>query len=117
MRHHNKNKKLGLEKKTRTALTRGLVLNLIKKERITITETRAKVIRPMVEKMVTHAKTDTVAKRRLLAAKLFNSEAAIKKLFADIAPRYKSRSGGYLRITKLPQRIKDGAKMAVIEFV
>jgi large subunit ribosomal protein L17 len=117
MRHHNRNNKLGLERKTRTALTRGLILNLIKKEKIKITEARAKAIRPMIERMVTHAKIDTVAKRRLLATKIFNDQVAIKKLFTEIGPRYKDRNGGYIRITKLPQRIKDSAKMAVIEFV
>ena len=117
MRHHNKTKKLGLERKTRTALVRSLISSVIKKERVMMTETRAKVIRPQLERLVNHAKTDSLSKRRLVGAKLFNDVLLVKKLFIDIAPRYKSRSGGYTRITKLPPRLSDGAKMAVIEFV
>lgn len=117
MRHHNKTKKLGLERKTRTALVRSLITSLILKEQVRMTESRAKAIRPQVERLVTHAKVDTVAKRRLVASKLFNNETLVKKLFTEIAPRYKTRAGGYTRVTKLPARIKDGAKMAVIEFI
>lgn len=96
---------------------RGLALNLLKKERIMTTEAKAKELRPYMEKLVTHAKTDTIAKRRLLAERLFNQKSAIKKLFETVGPRYKDRSGGYIRVVKLPQRKSDGAKMAVIEFV
>lgn len=81
------------------------------------TEVRAKAIRPVVEKLVTMARKNTLAARRLLISRLQN-ERLVGKLMSDIAPRYTSRPGGYLRITKLAAvRKRDGAKMARIEFV
>jgi len=116
MRHHNANRKFGRETGQRAALLRSLAEALIKNNKIKTTEAKAKEIRPMVEKMVTRAKTNTLASRRLLIARLRN-EASVKELMETIAPRYTKRAGGYTRITKLPPRKSDGAKMAVIEFV
>ncbi|MBP9852086.1 MAG: 50S ribosomal protein L17 [Candidatus Pacebacteria bacterium] len=117
MRHHDNKRKFGLERKVRAALMHGLAFNLLNKGRIMTTEAKAKEIRPYVEKLITHAKTDTLAKRRLVSDRLMGKKTITKKLFEEIAPKYKTRDGGYLRITKLPPRIKDSAKMAVIELV
>ena len=119
MRHHNSNRKFGRETDQRRALIRGLMKDVITHGRITTTLARAKEIRPYVERIVTRAKTDTVATRRNISARLGNSETTTKKLFAEIAPKFKDRSGGYTRITKLPPRSArgDASPMAVIEFV
>lgn len=116
MRHHNANRKFGREKNQRSALIKALMYALIKEGRIQTTEAKAKEIRPIVEKLVTRAKTGTLASRRLIAERLGNREKA-QKLMKDIAPKYKDRNGGYTRIVKLPQRKSDGAKRAIIEFV
>ena len=81
------------------------------------TEAKAKEIRPLIEKMITKAKVDNVTNRRLIAARLFNNKDITKKLFEEIAPQFAERSGGYTRITKLPRRGHDAAKMAHISFV
>ncbi len=96
---------------------KGLVESLIKNERITTTEAKAKELRPKIEKMVTKAKNPTLATRRLLLKSLYNHETAVKKLVDSIAPRYSERKGGYTRIVKLTPRQGDASKMAVIEFV
>lgn len=117
MRHHNRNKKFGRERNVRNALMRSLARNLINEERITTTETKAKALRPFVERLVTAGRADTVAARRLVAARLGGRAPEAKKLVSEIAPRFKERPGGYTRIIKVAPRISDGAKMAVIEFV
>lgn len=93
------------------------MINLIRHGKIETTEARAKEIRPFVEKLVTLAKEDTVARRRLIASRLINQEDETAKLFGEYAPRYKDVQGGYTRIIKLPYRIADGAAKAIIEFV
>jgi large subunit ribosomal protein L17 len=69
----------------------------------------------MADRLITHAKNETLASRRLLATKI-STQRELKKLFEEIAPKYKKRSGGYTRIIKLPIRKNDSAKMAKIEF-
>lgn len=117
MRHHDKNRKFGRKKNGRVAFLRGLVLSLIKKEKIKTTEARAKEIKSVVEKIITRGKTDTLANRRVVLSRLYNQNTAVKKVFEEIAPRYKGRSGGYIRITKLAPRKSDGARLAYIEFI
>ena len=117
MKNHKSFRKFGREKNQRVAFVRGLLINLIRHGRIETTLARAKEIRPFVEKLVTLAKEDTVARRRLVASRLINQDAETAKLFTEYAPKYKSVSGGYTRILKLPTRISDGAEKAVIEFV
>ena len=117
MRHHNNKRKFGRDKNQRNALIHSLALNLIVRSKIKTTLAKARELRPFVEKLVTHAKTDTVAKRRLVMAKIANRRPETKKLFEKIAPQYLERKGGYTRITKLGQRLSDGAEMAYIEFV
>jgi len=86
------------------------------KERIQTTEARAKEIRPQVEKLVTLAKKQNLASLRLLLSRLPKGSAT--KLYYDVAPRYRDRTGGYLRILKTSiRRKRDSAKQAIIEFV
>jgi large subunit ribosomal protein L17 len=94
---------------------KSLALALITKERITTTEAKAKELRPYVEKLITKGKANDLASRRLIASKV--SIEASKKVVDVLAPKYKAREGGYTRIMKLPARISDGSKMAIIEFV
>ncbi len=116
MRHKKTGKKFSRKTNARRALTRSLAGNLILKEKIKTTETKAKETRRIVEKLVTKAKIDSVTNRRLIAEKL-GSSRRVAKLFEEIGPRYKERAGGYTRITKLPNRKSDGSSMAIIEFV
>ena len=117
MRHHNNKRKFGREKNQRNALINSLALNLIIRERIKTTEPKAKELRPFIEKIVTRAKKDDLASKRLIISKLSNRKKEVKKLFEEIAPRYANVNGGYTRILKLGARKSDGAKMAIIEFV
>lgn len=116
MRHLKKGRKFGLTRGKRRAFLRILMHNLIMEERIQTTEARAKEIRPKVEKMVTLAKKGNLPALRLLMRRLPKNSSY--KMFHEIAPRYKERRGGYLRIKKTSEvRMRDGAKQAVIEFV
>ena|SRR5665213_1073307 len=117
MRHHDHNRKFGRTHGQRAALMKGLVLAMIAHGRIETTEAKAKELRPMMEKMITKANDGTLASRRLVIARLYNRTAEGNKLVDTIAPKYKGRTGGYTRITKLPVRLSDASKMAVIEFV
>jgi large subunit ribosomal protein L17 len=100
----------------RRAFKKQIATSLITHGSITTTVERAKEIKPLVERYVTYAKTGQTAKLRSLLAVL--PKGAAEKMFYEIGPKYKSRTGGYLRITKnATQRMRDGAKMATIEFV
>ena len=116
MRHHSNKRKFGLEKNQRNALIKSLAYSLIKHERIETTLAKAKELRPYTEKLITRAKQSTLASRRLLISRTGN-ELGTKKLIETIAPKYKERNGGYIRIIKTGRRIKDGSPMAIIEFV
>ena len=117
MRHGNKNRKFGRERKVRNTFLKGLALDLIRHDSITTTEARAKELRKVVEPLVTLAKKDNTAAQRLAVSRLLNRKAETKKLFEEIAPKYADRNGGYTRITRLPVRKSDASPMAVIEFV
>src|ERR1700736_61708 len=116
MRHRNYGSKLGRQPAHRRATLRNLVTNVIEKERITTTITRAKPAKPIVEQMITLGKRDTLHARRQAAAYLM-TPGATKKLFADIAPRFSGRAGGYTRIIHAGFRIGDGAKLAILELL
>ncbi len=116
MRHLKRGRKFGREKKVRRSLIRSLLNNFIKAEKITTTKAKAKEIQPLVEKLITRAKKDTVSNRRLVARTL--APIQVKKLFGEIAPRYAEKKGGYTRIIKLGRRkIGDAGLMAIIELV
>ncbi|MGQ0680205.1 MAG: 50S ribosomal protein L17 [Actinomycetota bacterium] len=97
-------------------LLRGLAASLITEERIQTSEARAKLLRPFAEKLVTLGKANTIHSRRQALTVVEDSDV-VHKLFAEIAPRYSERSGGYTRILKLGPRKGDAAPMAIIEFV
>jgi large subunit ribosomal protein L17 len=124
MRHKVAGYKLGRSMAQRNALRRSLVTELIDHGRIQTTETKCKAIRDQAEKLVTIAKNsldgDTgkqVSARRLVAAQVDGGVDVVRKLFTDIAPRYRERKGGYTRIYKLGPRKGDNAPMALIEWV
>ena len=118
MKHGKKdNKKFSRLRGARISFMRNLGNDLIRTGKIETTETRAKAIRPRVERLVTIAKDGSVANRRLVTSRVGN-EKIVKKLFSDYGPKYAERKGGYLRIVKLAQsRKRDGTRMARIEFV
>jgi large subunit ribosomal protein L17 len=95
---------------------RSLARNLIRDTRIETTLAKAKEIRPFVEKLVTQAKTNSVASRRLLSTRI-QGAPEVKKLVDSIAPKYMDRKGGYLRIVRMPKRDLDASPMALVEFV
>lgn len=117
MKHHKTQRKLGRVRKVRTGLLRSLVRNLVLHERIETTIAKAKELRPQIEKLVTLAKKDTLASRRLIASRLGNDAEVSKKLHEVIAPRYKDRPGGYTRISKLGTFEDVKRDKTIIEFV
>lgn len=116
MRHRVAGRKFGRNTNQRKALFRNLAVSLILHERITTTDAKAKSIRPIVEKMVTMSREDTLHHRRLIMARL-NDERATAKLFDIIGPRFDGQPGGYTRIYKLGVRRGDAAPLAMIEFI
>lgn len=96
---------------------RSLARALVLEEKISTTESKAKALRPFIERLVTYAKKNTLASRRLAKMKL-GDDAAVKKLFAAIGPRYAERKGGYTRVVKRARRgVNDARKLAYIMFV
>ena len=116
MKHGIKGRKLNRTSSHRKALFMNLANALIKNELIKTTLPKAKDLRPIVEKLITLAKVDSLVNRRSVLAVLRNEEL-VNKLFTDIAPRVKDRSGGYTRIMKFGFRTGDKADMAIIELV
>lgn len=115
MRHGMAHRKLGRTSSHRRAMFRNQLASLIQSERIVTTLIKAKELRPLIEKMVTLGKNDTVHNRRNAARSL--DDTVIQKLFGDISARFTERPGGYTRIVKLGPRRGDGAEMAILEFV
>jgi large subunit ribosomal protein L17 len=116
MRHAVRGRKLGRTSSHREALFRNQLQSLVDKERIITTLPKAKELRPLAERVITHGKQGTVHARRWALRWLLRRDL-VKKVFDDIAPRFSDRPGGYLRIVKLGPRQGDGAEMAVIELV
>ena len=116
MRHQRKTIKLGRTAEHRKALLANQVCSLIEHQRIKTTLAKAKAARPLAEKMVTLGKNGSLHARRTALSTLRQKDA-VKKLFAEIAPRSTNRNGGYTRIVKLGQRKSDSASMAFLEWV
>lgn len=116
MRHRKSGSKLGRNSSHRKAMYRNMVVSLLRHELIKTTLPKAKELRRFVEPMITLAKEDSLHRRRLALARLGDREI-VQKLFADIAPFYKARPGGYLRILKCDFRKGDNAPMALVELV
>lgn len=110
-------RKLGVDNKHRRSMLANLTISLIMNESIGTTEARAKEARKMVEKMITYGKNGSLVSRRKALAFLMNNTAAVKKVFEELAPRYKDRNGGYTRILKLDERKGDDALMVILELV
>lgn len=100
----------------RKALHRNMVTSLFRSERIKTTKAKALAVRRTAEKMITRAKEDTVHNRRIVSGRLYD-EGIVAKLFTDIAPRMKTRNGGYTRIIKLGERKGDAAELVILELV
>jgi large subunit ribosomal protein L17 len=116
MRHKRAGYKLKRDVGGRKALLRGLVTSVIEHERVITTVPKAKAVKPLVEKMITLAKDDTLHARRQAAAFL-NTPASVKKLFDKLGARFGQRNGGYTRIVRLGWRKGDGAEQAMLELV
>lgn len=116
MRHQKKGRKLGTDASHTKAILRGLAIALLENGRIKTTETRAKEVRGLVERIISWGKRGDVHARRLALAEL-GDIALVKKVFDDIAPRFAEREGGYTRILKLGPRKGDAAPMVIIELV
>ena len=117
MRHRKKNRKLQRKRDERRALLRSFAVSFILKEKISTTKAKADEVKRFVERLITLAKKQNLASYRLLISRLNNQRAA-KKLYEEIAPKYKERKGGYTRIIKTAElRKRDGAELVILEFV
>ncbi len=116
MRHRLSGRQLGRNASHRKAMFRNMVTSLVEHELIKTTLPKAKELRRFAEPLITLAKVDSVANRRLAFARL-NSKQAVGKLFSELGPRYNTRPGGYLRVLKCGFRAGDKAPMAYVELV
>ena len=116
MRHRESGRKLNRNSSHRKAMFRNMAVSLMQHEMIKTTLPKAKELRRVAEPLITMAKTDSVARRRLAFSRL-RDRAIVTKLFNELGPRYKERPGGYLRILKCGFRAGDKAPMAMVELV
>ena len=116
MRHRNSGRALSRTSSHRAALMRNMSKSLIEHEQIRTTVPKAKELRRVVEPLITLAKTDSVANRRLAFSRL-RDDAIVAKLFTDLGPRFRERPGGYLRILKAGFRAGDNAPVAIVQLV
>ena len=116
MRHRKSGRKLGRNSSHRKAMFRNMAASLLRHETIKTTLPKAKELRRVVEPLITLAKEDGVANRRLAFDRLRDKEV-VGKLFSDLGPRFKERPGGYLRILKMGPRPGDAAPMALVMLV
>src|SRR5882762_4323000 len=116
MRHRNSGRQLSRNASHRHALMRNMATSLLRHETIRTTVPKAKELRRVIEPLITLAKVDSLAKRRLAFSRL-RDVAVVEKLFADLGPRFKTRSGGYTRILKMEPRPGDSADMALMQLV
>jgi large subunit ribosomal protein L17 len=116
MRHRQSGRQLNRNSSHRKAIFKNMSISLVEHELIKTTVPKAKELRRHFEPLITLAKTDSVANRRLAFSRL-NSKEAVGKLFNDLGPRYETRPGGYIRILKCGHRTGDKAPMAYVELV
>lgn len=116
MRHRQSGRKLNRNSSHRKAMFKNMSISLVEHELIKTTVPKAKELRRVIEPLITLAKKDSVANRRLAFSRL-NSKEAVGKLFGDLGPRYEARPGGYVRIMKCGFRTGDKAPMAYVELV
>ena len=116
MRHRLTGRQLSRNAPHRHALMRNMSVALLRHETIRTTLPKAKELRRVVEPLITLAKTDSEARRRLAFARLRDAEV-VTKLFADLGPRFKARAGGYTRILRMMPRAGDSAPMALMQLV
>lgn len=115
MRKRHKGRKLSRKRDQRRALLKSLARELFLREKIKTTEAKAKELKSFCEKFIERAKEKNLTNLRYL--RRFFDKETVKKLFEEIAPKYRERKGGYTRVIKIGQRQSDGAKMAIIELV
>lgn len=116
MRHRNSGRQLSRNSSHRHALMRNMATSLLRHETIRTTVPKAKELRRVVEPLITLAKVDSLAKRRLAFSRL-RDITIVEKLFTDLGPRFKARAGGYTRILKMEPRPGDNADMALMQLV
>jgi large subunit ribosomal protein L17 len=116
MRHRNSGRQLSRNSSHRHALLRNMATSLLRHETIRTTVPKAKELRRVVEPLITLAKVDSLAKRRLAFSRL-RDVSVVEKLFLDLGPRFKARAGGYTRILKMEPRPGDSADMALMQLV
>jgi large subunit ribosomal protein L17 len=116
MRHKKAGRRLGRNSPHRKAMFRNMAASLLRHETIRTTLPKAKELRRVVEPLITMAREDGVARRRLAYDRLRDKEV-VGKLFKDLGPRFRNRPGGYLRILKLGPRSGDSAPMAIVQLV
>ncbi|MFI4889979.1 MAG: 50S ribosomal protein L17 [Steroidobacterales bacterium] len=116
MRHRNSGRQLSRNSSHRHALLRNMAASLLRHETIRTTVPKAKELRRVVEPLITLAKVDSQAKRRLAFSRLRDLNV-VEKLFTDLGPRFKARAGGYTRILKMEPRPGDSADMALMQLV
>lgn len=116
MRHRHSGRYLGRNSSHRKALFKNLMISLLKHEQIITTVPKAKELRTYMEPMITLAKQDTVHRRRIAFSRLRDRDV-VTKLFNEIAPHFKTRPGGYMRILKCGNRKGDNAPIAIVELV
>ncbi|MCL5292240.1 MAG: 50S ribosomal protein L17 [Actinobacteria bacterium] len=117
MRHRKKGRKIGSDASHRNAILKGLAGEIIRHEKVTTTEVKAKEVKPVVEHVITLAKRGDLHARRQALSTLNGDRELVHKLFAEIGPRFSDRDGGYTRILKVGPRQGDAAPMAIIELV
>jgi large subunit ribosomal protein L17 len=116
MRHRNSGRQLSRNASHRHALLRNMATSLLRHETIRTTVPKAKELRRVVEPLITLAKVDSLAKRRVALSRLRDADV-VEKLFIDLGPRFKARAGGYTRILKMEPRPGDSADMALMQLV
>jgi large subunit ribosomal protein L17 len=117
MKHHRAHRKFGRVKRVRTALLRSLARSLVLEEGITTTVAKAKELRPLVERLVSAGKKNTLASRRQVMSQMGGAADVVAKLHGPLAERYAKRAGGYTRIVLLGRVGKRAVESARIEFV